>query len=145
MIELFAKLVRRVEETDFCWCFCNDCDDLQQALACLGTECEPALGGIGRDEPGNQAANRRSSLLPARGRTQPKGADEGGSATAQRIALPPRRVLARVDEQARVEEQHAAVGGGVISVGEVALVALEELLLLALSRRFGLAVPLAVQ
>ena len=35
--------------------------------------------------------------------------------------------LARVDEQARVEEQQAAVGIGVIGVGEVALVALEEL------------------
>lgn len=54
MIELFAQVVRLVEEADFYCCFCNDCDDLQQALACLGTECEPALGGIGRDEPGNQ-------------------------------------------------------------------------------------------
>lgn len=54
MIELFAQLVRLVEEADLFCCFCNDCDELQQALACLGTESEPALGGIGRGEPGNQ-------------------------------------------------------------------------------------------
>jgi len=46
MIEMFAQLVRLVEETDFYRCFCNDGDDLQQALIRFpGDQLALAMGG----------------------------------------------------------------------------------------------------